>query len=34
LTIHHELINFHMHDGYRSIGEHLMNNVRSVALAL
>jgi hypothetical protein len=22
LTIHHELITFHIHDGYRSIGEH------------
>jgi hypothetical protein len=34
LTIHHELITFHIHDGYRSIGEHRMNNVRSVPLAL
>jgi hypothetical protein len=28
------LITFHIHDGYRSIGEHRMNNVRSVPLAL
>jgi hypothetical protein len=34
LTIHHELITFHIHDSYRSIGEHRMNNVRSVPLAL
>jgi hypothetical protein len=34
LTIHHELITFHIHDGYRSIGEHRMKNVRSVPLAL
>jgi hypothetical protein len=24
LTIHHELISFHIHDGNRSIGEHRM----------
>jgi hypothetical protein len=34
LTIQYELITFHIHDGYRSIGEHRMNNVRSVPLAL
>jgi hypothetical protein len=34
LTIHNELITFHIHDGYRSIREHRMNNVRSVPLAL
>jgi hypothetical protein len=34
LTIHHELITFHIHDGYRPIGEHRMNNVRSIPLAL
>jgi hypothetical protein len=22
LTIHHELITFHIHNGYRSVGEH------------
>jgi hypothetical protein len=22
LTIHHELVTFHIHDGYHSIGEH------------
>jgi hypothetical protein len=27
------LITFHIHDGYRSIGEHQMNNVRSIPLA-
>jgi hypothetical protein len=25
LTIHHELITLHIHDGYRSNGEHQMN---------
>jgi hypothetical protein len=34
LTIHHELITFHIHNGYCSVGEHRMNNVRSVLLAL
>jgi hypothetical protein len=34
LTIHHELITFHIHNGYRSVGEHRMNNVRCVPLAL
>jgi hypothetical protein len=34
LTIHHELITFHIHDGYHSIGQHRMNNVRSIPLAL
>jgi hypothetical protein len=34
LTIHHELITFHIHDGNRSIGEHRMKNVRSIPLAL
>jgi hypothetical protein len=34
LTIHHELIIFHIHDGCCSIGEHRMNNVRSIPLAL
>jgi hypothetical protein len=34
LTIHHEFITFHIHDGYRSIGENRMNNVRSVPLVL
>jgi hypothetical protein len=28
------LITFHIHDGYRSIGEHRMNNIRSAPLAL
>jgi hypothetical protein len=28
------LITFHIHDGYLSNGEHRMNNVRSVPLAL
>jgi hypothetical protein len=28
------LITFHIHDGYRSIGEHQMNNIRSAPLAL
>jgi hypothetical protein len=28
------LITFHINDGYRSIGERRMNNVRSVPLAL
>jgi hypothetical protein len=28
------LITFHIHDGYSSIGEHRMNNVRFVPLAL
>jgi hypothetical protein len=31
LTIHHELITFHIPNGYR-VGEHQMNNVRSVHL--
>jgi hypothetical protein len=34
LTIHHELVAFHIHNGYRSVGENRMNNVRSVPLAL
>jgi hypothetical protein len=34
LIIHHELITFHIHNGYRSIGEHRMHNVRSTPLAL
>jgi hypothetical protein len=34
LTVHHELITFHIHDRYRAIGEHRMDNVRSVPLAL
>jgi hypothetical protein len=34
LTVHHELITFHIDDGYHSIGEHQMNNVRSVSLAV
>jgi hypothetical protein len=34
LTIHHELITFHIHNGYRSVGEHRMRNIRSVPLAL
>jgi hypothetical protein len=34
LTIHHKLITFHIHDGYRSIGERRVNNVRSIPLAL
>jgi hypothetical protein len=34
LTILHELITFHIHEGYCSIREHRMNNVRSVPLAL
>jgi hypothetical protein len=34
LTIHHEFITFHIHDGYHSIGEHRMNNASSVPLAL
>jgi hypothetical protein len=33
-TIHHELITFHIHNGYLSIGEHRMYNIRSVPLAL
>jgi hypothetical protein len=32
LTIHHEVIPFYIHDGYRCIGEHQMNNVRSIPL--
>jgi hypothetical protein len=28
------LITFHIHNGYRSIGEHRMNNIRSIPLAL
>jgi hypothetical protein len=28
------LITFHIHDDYRSIGKHRMNNVRSIPLAL
>jgi hypothetical protein len=34
LTIHHELIAFHIHNSYRSVGAHRMNNIRSVPLAL
>jgi hypothetical protein len=34
LSIHHELISFHIHDGNRSFGEHQMNNVRPIPLAL
>jgi hypothetical protein len=34
LTIHHELITFHIHNGYRSVGEHRMHSIRSVPLAL
>jgi hypothetical protein len=34
LAIHHKLIAFYIHNGYRSIGEHLMHNIRSVPLAL
>jgi hypothetical protein len=28
------LITFHIHNGYRSVGEHQMHNIRSVPLAL
>jgi hypothetical protein len=28
------LITFHIHNGYRSVGEHRMNNIRFVPLAL
>jgi hypothetical protein len=34
LTIHHILIAFHIHNGYRSVGENRMHNIRSVPLAL
>jgi hypothetical protein len=34
LTIHHKLIAFYIHNGYRSVGEHRMHNIRSVPLAL
>jgi hypothetical protein len=27
------LITFHIHNGYRSVGEHRMHNIRSVPLA-
>jgi hypothetical protein len=33
LTIDLELITFYIHNGYRSVREHRMNNVRSVPLA-
>jgi hypothetical protein len=28
------LITFYVHNGYRSVGEHRMHNIRSVPLAL
>jgi hypothetical protein len=34
LTIHHKLIAFYIHNGYRFVGEHRMHNIRSVLLAL
>jgi hypothetical protein len=34
LAIHHKLIAFYIHNGYRSVGEHRMHNIMSVPLAL
>jgi hypothetical protein len=34
LTIHHKLIAFYIHNGYCSVGEDQMHNIRSVPLAL
>jgi hypothetical protein len=34
LTINHELISFHIHDGNYSGGEYRMNNIRCIPLAL
>jgi hypothetical protein len=34
LTIHHKLITFYIHNGYGSVGEHRMHNIRSVPLSL
>jgi hypothetical protein len=33
LTIHHKLITLYIHNDYRSVGEHRVNNIRSVPLA-
>jgi hypothetical protein len=30
LTIHHKFIAFHIHNGYRPVGEHQIHNIRSV----
>jgi hypothetical protein len=34
LTVHHKLIAVYIHNGYRSVGEHRMHNIRSVPFAL
>jgi hypothetical protein len=34
LTIHHKLIAVYIHNGYRSVGERRMHNIRSVPFAL